>query len=58
MPEDEYEMDKQRLQRILRDLLNRVSERVILCHSDLAVNGTEQMGPLLPLVQSSVQVVK
>ncbi len=58
MPEDEYKMDKQRLQRILRDLLNRVTERVILCHSDLGVNGTEQMGPLLPLVQSSVQVTK
>ena len=58
MPEDDYEMDKQRLQRILRDLLNRVTERVILCHSDLGVNGTEQMGPLLPLVQSSVQVIK
>ena len=58
MPEDEYEMDKQRLQRILRDLLNRVTEKVILCHSDLGVNGTEQMGPLLPLVQSSVQVIK
>ena len=58
MPEDEYEMDRQRLQRILRDLLNRVTARVILCHSDLGVNGTEQMGPLLPLVQSSVQVVK
>ncbi len=57
MPEDDYEMDKQRLQRILRDLLNRVTERVILCHSDLGVNGTEQMGPLLPLVQSSVQVI-
>jgi len=58
MPNDEYEMDKQRLQRILRDLLNRVSERVILCHSDLGVNGTEQMGPLLPLIQSSVQMVQ
>ena len=58
MPEDEYEMDKQRLQRILRDLLNRVTETVILCHSDLGVNGTEQMGPLLPLIQSSVQVTK
>lgn len=58
MPEDEYKMDKQRLQRILRDLLSRVTEKVILCHSDLGVNGTEQMGPLLPLVQSSVQVTK
>ncbi len=57
MAEDEYEMDKQRLQRIIRDLLGRVTEKVILCHSDLGVNGTEQMGELLPLVQSSRQVV-
>jgi len=39
-----------RLERILRDLLGRTTERVILCHSDLAVNGQEQMGPLLALV--------
>jgi hypothetical protein len=39
-----------RLERILRDLLGRSTERVILCHSDLAVNGQEQTGPLLTLV--------
>ena len=39
-----------RLERILRDLLGRATERVILCHSDLAVNGQEQTGPLLTLV--------
>lgn len=39
-----------RLERILRDLLGRTTERVILCHSDLAVNGQEQTGPLLTLV--------
>ncbi|RZM74887.1 hypothetical protein [Leptolyngbya iicbica] len=39
-----------RLERILRDLLGRTTERVILCHSDLAVNGQEQTGPLLALV--------
>jgi hypothetical protein len=43
----------QRLERILRDLLGRVSERVILCHSDLSVTGQEQMGPLLPLVNAN-----
>ncbi len=56
MAEDEYEMDQQRLQRIIRDLLGRVTEKVILCHSDLGVNGTEQIGALLPLVQGSRQV--
>ena len=39
-----------RLERILRDLLGRTTEQVVLCHSDLAVNGQEQTGPLLPLV--------
>ncbi|MEM9504061.1 MAG: hypothetical protein AAGA01_08905 [Cyanobacteria bacterium P01_E01_bin.43] len=39
-----------RLERILRDLLGRATEQVILCHSDLAVNGQEQLGPLLTLV--------
>ncbi|HBE59568.1 MAG TPA: hypothetical protein DDW56_19325, partial [Cyanobacteria bacterium UBA11366] len=53
---DKIEADEQRLQRILKDLLARVSERVFLCHSELAVNGTEQTGPLLTLVQSSVPV--
>jgi len=39
-----------RLERILRDLLGRTTEQVVLCHSDLAVNGQEQTGPLLTLV--------
>jgi hypothetical protein len=56
MPEDDYIMDKQRLQRIIRDLLGRTTEKVFLCHSDLAVNGTEQMGALFPLVQASQQL--
>jgi hypothetical protein len=52
--EDKIDADHQRLQRILRDLLGRVGERVYLCHSDLAVNGTDQAGPLLTLVHASV----
>jgi hypothetical protein len=54
--EDKLEADEQRLQRILRDLLGRTGERVYLCHSDLAVNGTEQVGPLLTLVHASVSL--
>ncbi|MGL5942301.1 MAG: recombinase family protein [Waterburya sp.] len=57
MPEDEYEMDKQRLQRILRDVLGRATAKVLLCHSDLGVNGTEQAGALLPLVHAARQYV-
>jgi hypothetical protein len=52
--EDEKLAEEERLQRILQDLLGRVSERIYLCHSDLAVNGQEQLGPLLPLVHGCV----
>lgn len=54
--EDDQQAEAERLQRILTDLLSRVSEKVYLCHSDLAVNGQEQLGPLLPLVQACVPV--
>jgi hypothetical protein len=50
--EEQQQADEQRLERILADLLARVSEKVYLCHSDLAVNGQEQLGPLLSLVNS------
>ncbi|MFW5764683.1 MAG: recombinase family protein [Coleofasciculus sp.] len=53
---DKIQADEERLQRILQDLLGRVGERVYLCHSDLAVNGTEQTGPLLNLVHSSIEL--
>ena len=49
--------DEERLQRIIRDLLGRVEERVYLCHSELAVNGQEQLGPLLNLVNASLPVI-
>ena len=52
--EDAIAASEQRLERILRDLLGRVGERVYLCHSDLAVNGQEQTGPLLSLINASV----
>ena len=55
--EDEKFAEEQRLRRILADLLSRVSEKVYLCHSDLAVNGQEQLGPLLPLVNACVSVI-
>ncbi len=54
--EDEQWAETQRLRRILADLLARVSTRVYLCHSELAVNGQEQLGPLLPLVNACVAV--
>jgi hypothetical protein len=47
---DTQASDEQRLERILRDLLHRVNDRLYLCNSDLATNGQEQMGALLTLV--------
>ncbi|MBF2065135.1 MAG: recombinase family protein [Calothrix sp. C42_A2020_038] len=55
--EDETLAENQRIKRILADLLARVSERLYLCHSELAVNGQEQLGPLLPIVNASLPVV-
>jgi hypothetical protein len=54
--EDETIAEHQRVKRILADLLARVSERLYLCHSELAVNGQEQLGPLLPLVHACISV--
>ncbi|MGF1570376.1 MAG: hypothetical protein ACFCVD_20270 [Nodosilinea sp.] len=51
--EDIETLHTERLERILRDLLGRVTERVVLCHSDLAVSGQEQTGPLLTLVSAN-----
>jgi hypothetical protein len=42
--------EQARLQRQVKDLLDRVGDRLYLCHSDLAINGQEQAGPLLNLV--------
>lgn len=47
---DTQASDEQRLERILRDLFYRVTDRLYLCNSDLATNGQEQMGALLALV--------
>ncbi|WP_373542426.1 recombinase family protein [Chamaesiphon sp.] len=48
--EDTQASDERRLERILRDLLYRAHDRIYLCTSDLAIDGREQLGALLPLV--------
>jgi hypothetical protein len=50
---DTLDANEARLHRILLDLLGRVEERVILCHSDLATGGQEQTGVLLSLVTAA-----
>ena len=52
--EDEKVAEDERLARIIADLLARVSDKIYLCHSELAVNGQEQLGALLPLVNASI----
>jgi hypothetical protein len=52
--EDTQAADEERLQRIVRDLLARTGERIYLCHSDLATDGREQIGPLLSLVNAAM----
>ena len=54
--EDEKSAEDERLARIIADLLARVSDNIYLCHSELAVNGQEQLGALLPLVNACVGV--
>jgi hypothetical protein len=52
--EDLMNANEQRLRRILLDLLGRTGEKLFLCHSDLATNGQEQLGPLLTLVNTAI----
>ena len=49
----ESEENKKRLKRILMDLLGRVNNEVILCHSDLNIKGMYQSGPLSNLINNS-----
>ncbi|MGB7413195.1 MAG: recombinase family protein [Thermosynechococcaceae cyanobacterium] len=52
--EDELLQDQEQLERLMEDLLGRVTEKVYLCYSELSVSGQEQVGPLLPLVDAAV----
>ncbi|MGJ3253661.1 MAG: recombinase family protein [Elainellaceae cyanobacterium] len=45
--------NQERLRREMVDLLGRATERIYLCHSELATNGQEQTGPLLSLVNAA-----
>lgn len=38
----------------LMDILGRCTERVYLCHSDLATGGYEQTGPMLPIIERAL----
>jgi hypothetical protein len=53
---DTLAADQRRLERQVLDLLGRATEKVFLCYSELATNGQEQTGVLLPLVNAAVPV--
>ncbi|WP_298975604.1 hypothetical protein [uncultured Thermosynechococcus sp.] len=49
-----WQLESERLEHLLVDLCSRVSDRLYLCHSDLAANGREQEGPFSPWVDLAV----
>ncbi|PZU99311.1 MAG: hypothetical protein DCE90_01995 [Pseudanabaena sp.] len=49
--EQENTANIQRLQRLISDLLDRTSDRLYLCHSELSTNGQLQNGILQPLIE-------
>lgn len=53
---DQQQWDQERFERIVRDLLARVTEKLVLCHSEVSVRGTEQIGQLLSVVNVSAPI--
>ncbi len=54
--ENQRDADMLRLQKLLRDLLDRTGDRIYLCHSELSTNGQLQNGVLTPLIEISTTV--
>ncbi|MFM1843639.1 MAG: hypothetical protein RLZZ490_2382 [Cyanobacteriota bacterium] len=54
---EQQQWDQARFERIIRDLLARVTERLILCHSDVSVRGTEQTGQLLNVIHRAQSLI-
>jgi hypothetical protein len=55
-PTTEITLNQQRLRQIIHDLVARTDQQIYLCHSDLGINGAEQLGPLYSLVQNTKDV--
>ena len=51
---DSQQASQERFRRNLVDLLGRCTERLYLCHSDLATGGYEQTGPMLPIIERTL----
>ena len=54
---EQQQWDQARFDRIIQDLLARVTDRLILCHSDVSVRGTEQIGQLLNVIQRAQSLI-
>ena len=50
---DHLAIAQDNLNREVSDLLNRATERIYLCHCELGINGEEQSGALMPLVDAA-----
>ena len=51
--EHQNDANMQRLEKLIRDLLDRTGDRLYLCHSELSTNGQIQNGVLQPLIELS-----
>jgi len=51
--EHQNDANMQRLQKLIRDLLDRTGDRLYLCNSELSTNGQIQNGILQPLIEIS-----
>jgi hypothetical protein len=56
--EEQINNEKERLLRIVQDLLARTTEKIFLCHSDLAVNGSEQINNSLLILSNLSSPIK
>jgi hypothetical protein len=53
---DALAADQDYLEREIQDLMGRATERIYLCYCELAINGQEQTGPLMPLINGAIPV--
>ncbi len=53
-PQEQSTFYSDRMSATLAELVSRTQSRIYLCHSELAVNGQSQMGPILPWVETAI----
>jgi hypothetical protein len=53
-PSEQSSVYSGRMSATLSELVSRAQSRIYLCHSELAVNGQSQIGPLMPWVEAAI----